>query len=256
MWTSSPAVLPAPLRGDRADQPQLRGYDKAALDTYRSDTREHDAEEELRLGYVAFTRAAHHLAVTSYVWGQRSSPFGPSTYQQVVRDQLEEWGASVGARLDKPPAKSPNPNDAVDPSRPRPVPGPGEEARRRLAAAELVLASDPTAPDEGLDWVESARVADWDDDLGQLLAEARASRATDIAVPLPSSLSATALTRLHDDPDALARELARPMPRPPSHQGALRHRLPCVGGGAVRSAGVDRARRAVGPGRRRHRRRG
>lgn len=218
LWTSSPAVLPAPLRGDHADQPQLRGYDKAALDAYRSDTRDHDAEEELRLGYVAFTRAAHHLAVTSYVWGQRATAFGPSSYQLVVRDQLEEWGAPVGDWIDKPPAKSPNPNDDVDPSRPWPVPGPGEEARRRLAAAELVLASDPTAPDEGLDLVESARVADWDDDLGQLLAEARASRATDIAVPLPSSLSATALTRLHDDPDALARELARPMPRPPSHQ--------------------------------------
>ena len=74
LWTSSPAVLPAPLRGDRADQPQLHGYDKAALDAYRAATREHDAEEELRLGYVAFTRAAHHLAVTSYVWAQRATP--------------------------------------------------------------------------------------------------------------------------------------------------------------------------------------
>jgi DNA helicase-2/ATP-dependent DNA helicase PcrA len=35
-------------------------------------------------------------------------------------------------------------------------------------------------------------------------------------VPLPSSLSATALARLRDDPDALAGELARPMPRKPS----------------------------------------
>ncbi len=35
-------------------------------------------------------------------------------------------------------------------------------------------------------------------------------------MPLPSSLSATALARLRDDPDALAGELARPMPRKPS----------------------------------------
>src|SRR5213079_182971 len=56
LWTSSPAVLPAPLRGDAADQPQLRGFDKAALDEFRAATREHDATEELRLGYVAFTR--------------------------------------------------------------------------------------------------------------------------------------------------------------------------------------------------------
>ena len=218
LWTSSPAVLPAPLRGDRADQPQLHGYDKVALDAYRAATREHDAEEELRLGYVAFTRAAHHLAVTSYVWAQRATPFGPSAYQHLVRQQLEDWGAPLGAWLDKPAGKHPNPNDEIDPSRPWPVPGPGEEARRRLVAAELVRAADPSAPDDGLDLLEAARVADWDDDLGQLVGEARAALATDIAVPLPSSLSATALTRLHEDPDALARDLARPMPRPPSHQ--------------------------------------
>jgi DNA helicase II / ATP-dependent DNA helicase PcrA len=35
-------------------------------------------------------------------------------------------------------------------------------------------------------------------------------------VPLPSSLSATSLARLRDDPDRLAADLARPMPRRPS----------------------------------------
>ena len=218
LWTSSPAVLPAPLRGDRADQPQLQGHDKAALDAYRAATREHDAEEELRLGYVAFTRAAHHLAVTSYVWAQRATPFGPSAYQRVVRDQLQDWGAPIGVWIDRPATKAPNPNDEIDQSRPWPLPGPGEEARRRLAGAELVRAADPTAPDDGLDLLEAARVADWDADLSQLLAEARAARATQVDVALPSSLSATALIRLHDDPDELARELARPMPRKPSPQ--------------------------------------
>jgi DNA helicase-2/ATP-dependent DNA helicase PcrA len=216
LWTSSPAVLPAPLRGDRADQPQLAGSDKAALDAYRAATRAHDAEEELRLGYVAFTRAAHHLAVTSYVWGQRASAFGPSDYQRVVRDQLLEWGEPVERWMDKPEGKAPNPNDAVDASRPWPVPGPGEEARRRLAAAELVRTVDPTAPDEGLDMIEAARVAEWDDDLVQLLAEARSERATEVDLPLPSSLSATSVARLRDDPEGFARDLARPMPRPPA----------------------------------------
>jgi DNA helicase II / ATP-dependent DNA helicase PcrA len=35
-------------------------------------------------------------------------------------------------------------------------------------------------------------------------------------VPIPSSLSATALMRLRSEPDEFARELARPMPRQPS----------------------------------------
>jgi len=154
--------------------------------------------------------------VTSYVWGQRSTPFGPSDYQRVVREQLDEWDQPVERWLEKPPPKSPNPNNDVDTSRPWPVPDTGEEARRRLAAAELVRSVDPTAPDEGLDMVEAARVADWDADLTQLLTEARAERATTVDLPLPSSLSVTAVARLREDPEAFARELARPMPRPPA----------------------------------------
>ena len=121
----------------RRDLPQLAGHDKAALDAYRADTRAHDQEEELRLGYVAFTRAAHRLSVTSYLWSPRTTPYGPSTYQEVVRDQLEAWGEPVeeGHWLDKPAKGDPNPYDAVDPSRPvaraRPGPRGGAAARGR-----------------------------------------------------------------------------------------------------------------------------
>jgi DNA helicase-2/ATP-dependent DNA helicase PcrA len=216
LWTSSPAVLPAPLRGDAADLPQLAGHDKAALDAYRQATRAHDREEELRLGYVAFTRAAHRLSVSSYLWSPRPTPFGPSEYQAVVRDQLDAWGEPVHGWLDKPEKGDPNPYDDVDPSRPWPEPGPGREASLRLAAAQVVRDVDPTSADEELDVVEAARVADWDLELDRLVAEARADRDHVVDVPLPSSLSATALSRLRSDPGAFARELARPMPRPPS----------------------------------------
>ncbi len=214
LWTSSPAVLPAPLRGDRDDQPELLGYDKAALDAYRVATRAHDAEEELRLGYVAFTRAEHHLAVTSYLWGQRATVFGPSDYQRVVREQLEEWDEAVSTWLEKPEKGTPNPNASIDQSRPWPVRGQGEETRRRLAAAELVSRIDPTEPDEELDMIEAATVASWDEELHQLLVEARTDRSHDIEVALPPSLSATSLARLNEDPAAFARDIARPMPRP------------------------------------------
>ncbi|MCW2847741.1 MAG: UvrD/REP helicase [Marmoricola sp.] len=215
LWTSSPAVLPAPLRGDAADQPQLEGYDRAALEAFRADTREHDADEELRLGYVAFTRAAHRLSVTSYLWGQRRTPFGPSSYQGQVRDQVEEWGEAC-VWLDKPQKGDPNPYDGVDVSRPWPATGRGHEMGLRIAAAELVHRSSPHQPDEDLDMIETARVAEWDEELERLLREARADRSGTFEVPLPTSLSATALARLRDDPDGFARELARPMPRQPS----------------------------------------
>ncbi|GAA4692801.1 ATP-dependent DNA helicase [Nocardioides conyzicola] len=216
LWTSSPSILPAPLRGDAHDLPQLQGWDKAALDAYRQDTRDHDAEEELRLGYVAFTRAAHHLSVTSYLWSTRATPFGPSSYQATVRDQLRAWGEPDDGWLDKPVKGDPNPYDAVDPSRPWPPTGTGREAALRIAAAQRVRDVDPASADHGLDMIEAARVAEWDAELDRLLAEARRDRSSDIAVPLPSSLSATALGRLHEDPETFARDLARPMPRAPS----------------------------------------
>lgn len=217
LWVSSPAVLPAALRGDAVDLPQLAGHDKAALDAYRAATREHDAEEELRLGYVALTRAAHLLSVSSYCWSTRATAFGPSAYQLVLKEQLEEWGEEVKPWRDKPVKGDPNPYDAVDPATPWPPAGQGTEARLRHQAAALVAASDPTQPDDDLDLIAQARVSDWDDEIDRLLTEARRDRSDHIEVALPSSISATAVARLRDDPQTFARELARPMPRPPSH---------------------------------------
>lgn len=216
LWTSSPAILPAPLRGDAGDLPQLQGFDKEALAAYRAATREHDAEEELRLGYVAFTRAVHRLAVTSYCWSPRQTPYGPSAYQRTVREQVEAWGERVEAWSEKPAKTEPNPYAADDPSRPWPPVGPGAEALLRLEAARLVRAADQTAPDAGLDVIEAAQVAEWDAELDRLIGEARAQRSPLQSVPLPPRLSATALVRLQEDPQAFARDLARPMPRPPS----------------------------------------
>ena len=217
LWTSSPAVLPAPLRGDAADLPQLAGHDKDGLDVYRQDTRAHDAEEELRLGYVAFTRAAHRLAVTSYCWAPRATPYGPSDYQRAVHDYLVDLGERPAVWREAPdPKVEPHPYADVDPSRPWPLTAVGAESQRRLDAAALVVAADPSGADEGLDMMEAARVAEWDDEVERLLAEARRDRALEVAVPLPLSLSATAVSRLRDDPAAFAAELTRPMPRRPS----------------------------------------
>ncbi|MCX6400984.1 MAG: ATP-dependent DNA helicase [Propionibacteriales bacterium] len=220
LWVSSPSVLPAPLRGDAGDLPQLEGFDKAALEDYRQRAKAHEADEELRLGYVAFTRPAHHLSVTSFQWGPRKTPYGPSSYQETVRELLTAWDLAPEPWLTRPEKGSANPYDDEDPSRPWPADGFGEEARLRLAAAALVRAADPDAEEDDLDLVASARVAEWDAEIDQLLAEARVQAAggagTEVVVTLPASLSATAMGRLRDDPEGLARDLARPMPRPPA----------------------------------------
>ncbi|MFD4235193.1 UvrD-helicase domain-containing protein [Streptomyces sp. NPDC058542] len=70
-------------------------------------------------------------------------------------------------------------------------------------------------PAERLTPEEARTLASWDRDLDSLAGELRRARATVREVLVPAALSATQLLRLADDPDGFARELARPMPRPP-----------------------------------------
>ncbi|QIX27621.1 ATP-dependent helicase [Nocardioides sp. JQ2195] len=215
-WTSGPAVLPNDLRGDRHDLAALGGYEKPDLEAFVKSARAKEAQEELRLGYVAFTRARHLLSVSSYLWNQnRKTPVGPSPYQLVVHEAIQEWGESAEAWLDKPDKETPNPLLASAVTAPWPQTEHTAETLRRLEAAEFVRSVDADAEDE-VDLVNGSTVATWDEELDRLLAEARRDRSTDIGVPLPSTLSATAVARLRDDPDAFARDLARPMPRQPS----------------------------------------
>jgi DNA helicase-2/ATP-dependent DNA helicase PcrA len=62
---------------------------------------------------------------------------------------------------------------------------------------------------------EARLVASWDRDLDALAGELLRARESVADVPLPASLTASQLLRLAADPDGLAQELARPMPRPP-----------------------------------------
>src|SRR6185369_5658392 len=76
------------------------------------------------------------------------------------------------------------------------------------------------------DPADAELVAGWDHDVAALLEEARAGAGVALDVPLPASLSASALVRLASDPEGLARDLARPLPRPPApaaHRGTRFH---------------------------------
>ena len=242
LWTSSPAVLPAPLRGDRADQPQLQGHDKAALEAYRAATREHDAEEELRLGYVAFTRAAHHLSVTSYVWAQRASPYGPSAYQRVVREQLEEWGVPLGAWIDRPDGQAAQPQRRDRPVEPvaadRSRGGGPATARRRRARPG-------SGPDGAGRGSRPRRVR-----AGRLLGRRPGPAARRGACCGGRGRGgAVAVEPVGDRAHPPARRPGRAGPRagppdaPPAvAPGAVRHRVPRVGGGPFRPAGAAGAR--------------
>lgn len=222
LWPERLDLLPTPLRGDSRDLPGLISHDRAGLTRLKEDTSAHEATEELRLGYVAFTRARHRLLVSSYLWVEgRKGGLGPSPYQDTVREALAQWGIEPLEWLDRPTKEDVNPLLGQAPEHPWPVTERTAEAMRRLEAAELVTAAldegvDSGEPEEPADLVDQALIAEWDEELGHLMTEAARARATDITVPRPSSLSATSLQRLRDNPAEFARDLVRPMPRQPS----------------------------------------
>ncbi|HET9858452.1 MAG TPA: UvrD-helicase domain-containing protein [Nocardioidaceae bacterium] len=236
-WLKGPAVLPSPLRGDARDLPMLEDYSEAAVNGFGKVVRAHDEIEQLRLGYVAFTRARRSMLVSAHWWKPgRKKPMGPSPYLLDAVASLRAWGQAPEQWCPAPDDDAVNPVLENNVVHPWPVEPNGEEIDRRLQAAALVRSAmaelaepalfdaEPALFDQpdlfgsepGLSAADAALVAEWDGELERLLQEAREARADTIKVPLPSSLSATSMARLRDDPEQLAADLARPMPRKPS----------------------------------------
>jgi len=95
-----------------------------------------------------------------------------------------------------------------------------EAVREAAALVEAVLAGGTTPQDPPIPPGRDLELAEaWGRDAGLLLAE-RAQRRGDGAtqVPLPARLSVSSLVTLARDPAELARQVRRPMPRPPARQ--------------------------------------
>jgi DNA helicase-2/ATP-dependent DNA helicase PcrA len=228
-WTKAAKTLPTTLRGDADDFPVVADWSNKGLDAFDQAMAELDQLEERRLGYVAVTRAKQLLIASSHWWGpSQRRPRGPSAYLEAVRSHCEAGGGAV-EHWEPPPDDDANPALLEPVEHPWPVPLQAEPLAARREAAELVRAAlagqlEPTG--EPLSDAERARVAEWDRDLEVLLTEARLLHRVETAVPLPSSLSASGLVRLAADPDGFARDLVRPMPRPPApaaHRGTRFH---------------------------------
>ncbi|MGI8523829.1 MAG: ATP-dependent helicase [Nocardioides sp.] len=222
-WLTVPQGMPGSLRGDARDRPVLGGHTPADIAAFLKATKEHERIEELRLAYVAWTRARHCLTVSAWCFSPKiKAGRGPSVYLQRTVEAQAGWGGEPLAWRATPARDEPNPYASLDPDRPWPISHHTPEVQRRLAAAELVaeattaLAADQPWVDEIDDMLVLGRVQEWDAEFARLVEEASRDRSPTIDVPLPSSLSATAVARLRDEPDAFARDLARPMPRRPS----------------------------------------
>ncbi len=220
-WVTNPAVLPADLRGDADSIPQLPGHENADLGAYKRALADQQIRAEDRLAYVAATRARQVLIGSGHPWrSDLIRPRTPSTYLKVILDEADRQGELV-AEAPEPGAANPLITEAVPVPWPAPL-DPDAQQRREWAAAEVhrnrsesAAGAASTALEPLLLDVEEV-VAGWDADIDRLVAEAREDQAESVTVELPSSLSASAVVRLGEDPQLFAAELARPMPRPPS----------------------------------------
>jgi len=207
-WLMASAVLPADLRGDADNVPQVADVSDAAAKVYAQALKDEARRADDRLAYVAVTRARQHLVATSHAWSELKNPRQHSTYLRTLeRFATEVMHEEVSAT---------NPLLSEGGGWPWPTPqDPVARAQRVEAAAAVVRArtSDGADP-EGMPLDEAALIATWDASAEQLLAEARLRRASTDVV-LPPYLSATALMALEDDARAYLSGLSRPMPQPP-----------------------------------------
>ncbi|MET9546120.1 UvrD-helicase domain-containing protein [Streptomyces sp. NPDC006627] len=348
-WTAQAKVVPHELRGDAATLPDIDAWDAKGMKAFHEAMKDHQRTEELRLGYVTFTRPRSLLLGSGHWWGpSQKKPRGPSDFLWALHDhcaaghgEIEAWAdepaedeenpalseagteqawplplddASLARRRaaartvldhlerltgdpetahsheaahpsaydDVPPADDPewppppddeeardeeapygdagfpdgdlpdaafaDPDAELDlaewdslpterPTIPHPAGAPEDpvtpeprgtaHARVPLPAQPSQARPHPADPDHGdgqdggrvtrtrLTPEEARTLASWDRDLDALTGELLRAREAVRDIPVPPSLTASELMHLAADPDGFAKELARPMPRPP-----------------------------------------
>ncbi|MBT2489306.1 UvrD-helicase domain-containing protein [Streptomyces sp. ISL-96] len=141
-WTSQAKVLPHALRGDAKTLPDVDGWDAKGMKAFKDEMKAHQHTEELRLGYVTFTRPRSLLLGSGHWWGPtQKKPRGPSAFLHALYDHCAAGFGEIEAWADEPAEGEENPSlreSATDRAWPLPL-DPMSMARRRRAA-ETVMA--------------------------------------------------------------------------------------------------------------------
>ena len=213
LWTKNIGSLPIALRGDRD---QLRDFlfptpaptyvqvreALEAIEDYWNDRR---LQEELRLAYVAFTRAKTNLLCTMAWFGEGIESQEPSLLFEVVEAIVaKQNSAALLSKVEKPVGENPLKQD------PRTGIWPKTSPRSNAIAqsAELVRSCDPinlAATPSDLDQVS------YINDARALINELQ-ERKSSLTVYLPSRMSVSTLINLAKNPEELALNIRRPLP--------------------------------------------
>ncbi|AWI30839.1 ATP-dependent DNA helicase [Streptomyces tirandamycinicus] len=140
-WTSQAKVLPHELRGDAATLPGITSWDAKGLRAFKEEMKAHQHTEELRLGYVTFTRPRSLLLGSAHWWGPtQKRRRGPSAFLEALYDHCAAGFGEIEAWAEEPEEGAENPalhTAAAEQAWPLPL-DPTATARRREAAGTVL----------------------------------------------------------------------------------------------------------------------
>ncbi|MFG2942159.1 UvrD-helicase domain-containing protein [Streptomyces sp. NPDC048282] len=141
-WTAQAKVLPHALRGDGDTLPDVEAWDSRGMKAFHEAMKDHQHTEELRLGYVTFTRPRSLLLGSGHWWGpSQKKPRGPSDFLRALYEHSAAGHGEIEVWADEPEEDEENPAlHAASADQVWPLPLDDAALARRRAAAETVLA--------------------------------------------------------------------------------------------------------------------
>ena len=216
-WLKNEKHVPFALRGDAHELPRftLDGITKnsdaaKAIKKFSLQCVDHiKMREEMRLAYVAVTRARTHLICTASWWRDGANSVSPSNFFTLIAGAASANGGRLISDVAAPD------DDAENPTLENPLTAIwprdylGDRRAQFNAAIELVNASNvhPLVASQDLE------VNSWIMDAHSLITEQRNRGSDVVQVSLPTRLSTSTLVALHENPQELALNIRRPMPR-------------------------------------------
>ncbi|NXY99290.1 ATP-dependent helicase, partial [Streptomyces sp. BR123] len=140
-WTSYAKVLPYALRGDAPTLPAGPEWTSAGMKSFKAALKEHKEVEELRLGYVTFTRPRSLLLASAHWWGPtQKKRRGPSPFLRALYEHCVAGHGEIDAWAEEPAEDEENPALAAGSAREHswPLPLDPDSLALRRAAAALV----------------------------------------------------------------------------------------------------------------------
>ncbi|MFE2590739.1 UvrD-helicase domain-containing protein [Streptomyces anthocyanicus] len=141
-WTAQGKVLPHGLRGDAETLPDVASWDARGLKAFHEAMKDHQHTEELRLGYVTFTRPRSLLLGSGHWWGpSQKKPRGPSDFLTALYEHCAAGHGEIEVWADEPAEDEENPAlHRATADEVWPLPLDDAALARRRSAAETVLA--------------------------------------------------------------------------------------------------------------------